>query len=248
MFKHSTRVLCLAAGLLFGISLAGLSEVRTTQVNSAIPSTGVNFFFSSAFAGSSVWDDSPSSQSKVVKSVSGGYASLKVDPHWELSVWLSSYQRSTAIELQTKMLVYHEQNTYLSFVPAIYNSAGSKSGGGTLASGYKEECSLNGIALPLILSLDSKRNVTMNLSAGANSEWVSVKGYYGAYNSTTYQYDRVHYTRNTVNTWRGHLNLSLTANSGALIMTPEIGITFADARNQGKMRFLNYGISFGARL
>lgn len=248
MFHSKTRMLCLAFALFSYISLSALAEVRTCQLINAIPATGVNFIFSSAFAGSSVYDESKPEQGKVVKSVAGATFAVKLNPRLELSAWGSAYKQSTLVELQSKILVKQRANEYISIAPRIYNSMGSKSGGNTTQSGYEDRCSLNGFALPLIFTIDTKRNVLINLNAAFNTEWIAEKGHYAIYNHDTHQYERVYYTLDTVHSNRGTINVGLTAFSGAINFTPELGISFVDARKQGKLRFLSYGVSFGAKL
>jgi hypothetical protein len=233
--------------LAFSYNLAALCEVRTCTFGSALPSTGVRFLYSSAFIGSGVQNIPGLEQTKIVKDVYGGSFSLMLDPRWEASAWVTSHEHSTSIELQAKFLWLQKDNRYLSLAFSAYNSEGQ-----TRVSRYEyvditDKCRVNGFAVPLIFTVDTQRNLLMNVSAGLNCDWVTASGEYKQYNHTTHQYDWVTYGYDPLATLRWHLNFSLEAYGGGLTMIPEIGITYADAGDQGIQRFFNYGIALGGR-
>ena len=223
--------------------LFALAEVRTTFLESALPHTAVEYFWSSAFMGSGVMDIPGKTQDKVDTAVTGGRFSLKVHPRIGAAFLVYNYSHNTALELQAKYLFYQYDHTYLSVAPCVYNSKGNHN-----KSPYKEECSLNGFGLPLILTMDTGRNLKLNLAAGFNIDRVKASGRYDYWDNQLHQNVTINYDYDPVQTTRASLNFSIDANAWGLYMIPELGVTFADAHDQGVVRLINWGIKFGFRL
>jgi len=247
MLRIFLKMLCLFSILACLAKLAALGEVRTCTFSSALPSTGVRFLYGSAFMGSGVKNIPGVEQSEIVKDLYGGSFSLKLGPRWEASAWITSHEHNTSIELQAKFLWLKMDNHYLSLAFSAYNSEGNNSHSRYGYADVTDKCKVNGFAVPLIFTVDTKRNVLMNVSAGLNCDWVTASGDYKLYNNTTHQYDWVTYDYDPVTSQRWHLNFSLEAFGGGLSMIPEIGITYADAGVQGILRFFNYGFTLGGR-
>lgn len=240
-FGLSTYVLALLLSLSTG--LFALAEVRTAYLDSAIPHTAVDFFICSAFMGSGVKDIPGKTQEKIDSSVTGGRFSLRVHPKIEASFLVCNNDYNTALELQAKILFHQYDRTYLSVAPCIYNSKGRRNKGPNI-----EECSLNGFGLPLILTMDTGRNLTLNLAAGVNFDVVRANGKTVRLDDELYQYVTTNYDYDSIHATRGNINFSIDAKAGPLYMIPELGITFADAHDQGVVRFINWGVKIGFRL
>lgn len=247
MFRYINKILCLFVLITCVYDLAALGEVRSCTFGSALPSTGVRFLYSSAFMGSGVQNIPGLEQTKIAKDVYGGTFSLKLDPRWEASAWITSRGHNTSIELQGKFLWLQMDNRYLSLAFSAYNSEGKNTSSRYGYVAITDKCKVNGFAVPLIFSVDTRRNLLMNVSAGLNCDWVTASGEYKQYNNTTHQYDWVTYGYDPLAALRWHLNFSLEAFGGGFSMIPEIGISFADAGDQGMQRFFNYGFTLGGR-
>jgi hypothetical protein len=234
--KHYWIKSAFAALLLLGSSaLYSLAEVRTCDLDNAIPKTSLHAFSSSAFESSGTMDTPLNKQKDISNIVSGVRGSFQLNPRLETALWISSNGPSSAIELHAKYLFYNTNDTHVSLVPCVYNSSGRRK-----ADDYTQNTTLSGIGLPIILTWDTKRDLIVNLSAGINSDWISTEltiepGYY----PTIPDFHK--------SIWvpRAHVNLGFTAKTGILSLTPELGVTIVDAHDQGTLTFTNLGITVG---
>lgn len=225
-----------AAVMLLGNSaLYSLAEVRTCDLNSAIPKTSLHAFTSSALESSGTIDTPLRKQMDITNALSGVRGSIKLNPRLETAMWLSSNGLSTAIELHAKYMFYNTIDTHISLVPCVYNSSGRRQ-----SMGYAEKSTVSGIGLPIILTWDTKRDLMVNLSAGINCDWISSKliiepGFYPTISDF----------HKSIWVPRAHVNLGFTAKTGILSLTPEMGVTIVNAHDQGTLMFTNMGVSVG---
>lgn len=235
MNRYRLKTMLAAIMLLTGSAMFALAEVRTCELDNAIPKTSLSAFTSTAFIGSGTMDTPLRNYNKISNGVGGVRGSMKLSPKLEPAIWIYSNGLSTAIELQAKYLIYSKDETHLSFVPCVYNSAGRRQ-----SRGYEENATLNGFGLPLIFTWDSKRDLVINMSAGINGDWITSNmivepGYYPG----------VPDFHKSIWVPRAHLNFSFTAFAGDLSLSPELGVTIVNAHDQGRIRFNNMGVTLG---
>lgn len=226
-----------------------LGEIRACNFGSAIPSTWLRAYYGSATRMESVISSLPELEKRPDSDIYGGAFGIKVLPRLELGGWVYSHAYNTTFELQAKCLLMNNGSSYISVAPGLVSSAGDKkfSSYSTSYDNLETSCQARGFGLPVIYTLDTKRNLLVNVMAGLNWIWVKNEGQFTDYNSETHQYDTTEYEYSEGPLPSGRISASLDANNAVFSLIPEIGVTFINVRDEGIKQVANYGFSLGFR-
>jgi len=224
--------------------LSALGQVRSCELDTAIPHSGLGLVYSSAIKGSGLEDLEGISRTDLGGSVYGVRGSKKLSSRWQISGALYQYAYGKEVELQTKHLLRKTPSTYLSLAPSVYYSLGVDENNHEYPYADENKCWVKGFGIPLIFTEDTHRNLLINVSAGINCDWVfsSLKDTIDPY---TDHPSIVHDSFPTEFTWRGHTNIGLEARSGNGVLTPEIGLSWVDAHGKHIRIVPNFGVSLG---
>lgn len=224
-------------------SLMALGCISTGDFDSALPSGNLELYYCTALnaTGFRINDRFPNGH--IPATAYGAKLNLKIDPSKALGLALYANNDNLTWELNTKHILWHKDNKYLSITPTVLYAQDDKK------SGYnndiqRDECQVWGGKIPLIYTIDTRRNLLINFSGALSCYWVSATGYKDNYLSYNI-YERTYYDYGTMPTFAGHLNWNFIAASEIWIVRPSLGISFIDAHERGIQTELNGGLSLG---
>ncbi len=241
MIRALSRIIPALAVLVPAVGLQALGEVRLSTLDSAVPQSRVCLVSSTAIMESNI-KTLPDIDFEIVSVYSAGATlNIRVNPKLELGGGLLFSSGNTAGELSAKVLCWQDGRHYLSLKPTLIASQGKiehenqYSVVDWVESGYAR-----GFSLPVLYTLDTWRNLTLNASAGINCEWVKV---WGTYTDTGDQ----NYEIGPSPMLHAQLNLNMEATYGIFYLIPEVGICAASFQDQGIKILGNYGFAIGAK-
>jgi len=230
--------------LMLSSGLSAIGEVRSCELDTAIPHSGLEFMYCTAIKGSGLEDLEGIPRTGISGLLYGFRGSKKLNPKWQISGGLYKNMHGSALEVQAKHLLLKRKSDYLSLAPSIYYSIGSSKENDYSAYADNSKCRVRGFGVPLVFTGDSHRNLLMTASAGINCDWVDTSL---EYHEHPYSQDDsiVHDTFPTEFTWRGHINYGFEARRGNAVLAPEFGISWVDTHGHTIQRVINFGVKLG---
>ncbi len=218
------------------LGLRALGEVRISTLDSAIPHSHLCLIQSTAISTHNILDPPHTHDSlNVSASTEGGMLGIKIIPNLELGGCLMISTGNLAGELSAKVLCWHDGPHYLSVKPSLIISQGK-----TTYLNAEENCYARGFNLPVLYSLDTWRNLSVNASAGVNCEWAKVLVNYT-------DPDDIDYEIGPTPILHGQLNVNVEATYGLFYLIPEIGLCVADGKDQGIKTLVNTRFAIGIK-
>ncbi len=220
-----------------------VGNIRTADFDSALPSGNMEFFCGTAMnpTGFRINDRYP--KGHILSVTYGAKLNLKMNKTNAIGITLNAIGSNFTWELNTKHVLQRKKQRYLSIAPAVLFTQFTKD-----KSIYEvvrhDEGRVWGGKIPLILTLDTNRNLQLSFSAALSCYWVSAKGYCNEYHNE-FLTDHTPYNYGTMPTLMGQLNCNLIADSGIWIVRPSFGVSFIDAHERGVQTELAGGLSLG---
>ncbi len=225
------------------LGLQALGEVRTSTLDSAIPHSHLSLIQGTAISTNKILDPPSTDEIGITVSTRGGMLGIKVIPNLELGACVLintvdlelNNTGNLAGELSAKVLCWQEGPHYLSVKPTFIISQGK-----TTNTNATENCQARGFNLPVLYSLDTWRNLSVNASAGVNCEWAKVLVDYTDPVDNDYEIGPVPLLH-------GQVNINVEATYGMFYLIPEVGICVADGKDLGVKAVFSYGFTIGMK-
>ena len=230
-------LICLSlAAAIPSVGLQALGEVGIFTLDSAMTQTHWCLIRGSAISTYMIMVPSSSSNSNVAGYLSGVMLSFKVNPRLALGGSILIGANNLGGDLNAKVLCWQDGPHHLNVKPSLIASQGKVEHG----SYATDHCQVMGFSLPVLYSLDTWRNLSLNASAGVNCEWTDFWRTDTDSGETVLEYELSPLLH-------GQVNINVEATYGVFYLIPEIGICVADGKDQGIKIFGTYGFAIGMK-
>lgn len=244
MIYIARKAVVLGMALTAWTGLFALGDIRTCQFETAIPQTSINYYVCSSFRPNLVNRIEGIRPKKSNGVLLGSRLSLRMNPKWELFLWINYNSKNTGLDIGTKHLLYTKDNNYYSFAPTIYHCEG-KDRNYNYRSRTTEACNVNGILLPLIWTSDTRRNLFLTASVGVNCDLVSTSSSITTYDQSAYEYVTTKTEYGPYFTSRIYANFGFSARCNNLEIEPEMGLSWILDETEGTKEMFIVGIKMG---